>query len=704
MKSVKWISLALAFCMVLSLGAFASSDMPDTSMGGRAASAPPDNSTRAVDILGSRAAVYFDYDEDGYTVSQALTEDYSADGLDGVEAPASGEPYVLGGIDIRCGAVRWDEEELVGNSGIVVNSRTDETTPFVLGGEEALFDAPNGGTYNSVIVMSVDPDEPLPERATETAPGVGIAYNGSSIELKNVYVEAAGTGRPCIHIPASTRDKNVSQKGELLLVDSYIRNYSTRATLLMGGDVYALKSDIITDSWGALSFDNTQAAMYVADCLVNSTGYSGYGVYDAAGCTAYFYGIRDIAGDTGVTVCRTAVLYTGGLDEVPAEVADRYDGAGDMTEPTATEDGRSFIAGGYAALMMHADMSGADSQAQAYLSDTVLSTEDEDVVFHDGASISDEAAAAAYASRSAVSYLQWKDLAGAAALLKSHSGKLVFDGCDLRSRTGVAVRTAFVYDAMASGIYPVDGTEYIGDEVVFRDMDVEGDVIHDDYMRKLELTLEDATLTGRVTSGTCAGWNAKYASIDMDELAAVGADLSETDEDTIRRSFVYNDSYETVWGVRMAMDAGSVWTVTGDSNLYSFTMEDGAVVAAPEGAELAIYVDCGMSGDEAQYDTSVGTRIETFAPGVEYTGVVIVVEEASGEADASGEGISIELDDELLDSLGIHTAIVDGAFTVSLGGLLDALGADVSYDEETGTFTIEDESGALGILMDILGG
>ncbi len=693
MKAIKTLALIVALCMVLTLGAFASSDMPDTSMGGRATSAPPDNSTKAVDILGTRAAVYFDYGDEGYTVSRNVTEDYNFITQGDITAPASGEPYALGGIYLYCGAESWDEENAVGNSGIVINSRTDTETPFFLGGTEELYDAPNGEKYNTVIIMDTAEDEELAGRVTETAPGVGLAFNGSAVELNNVYVAATGTSRPCVHIPASTRDKNVSQKGDLILVDSFLRNYSTRATLLMGGDVYVLKSTAITDSWGALSFDNTSATMYVVDSVVNSNGLSGYGVYDAAGCTAYFYGIRDIAGDTGVTVCRTAVLYVGGLADTPAELAARYDGAGELMTPTATEDGTSIIAGGYAAVMMHADMSGADSQAQAYISNSVISTEEDDVVFAEGQKLADMDAAAAYAARGAVSYLQWKDLAGAAALLKCHSGKLVFDNCDLRSRTGVAVRTAFVYDAMASGIYPVDGAEYIGDEVDFQNMTVNGDVIHDDYMRKMVLNLENAELNGAVVSGTCASWNAKYETIDMAALAAAGVDISETDEETVKASFIYNDSYETVWGVRMAMDAASVWNVTGDSNLYSFSMADGAVVQAPAGKSLAIYVDCAMSGDAAGYDIASGTRIEAFEPGVTYSGVVILVE------DGSASNV-ITIGSDQLASLGIETYVEDGKLKISLGGLLDALGAELSYDEATGTVTLVDGSGAIGALAD----
>ena len=256
-----------------------------------------------------------------------------------------------------------------------------------------------------------------------------------------------------------------------------------------------------------------------------------------------------------------------------------------------------------------------------------------------------------------------------------HNGKVVFDGCELKSRTGVLVHSHFSYDAMASGIYPQDGAEYVGDEVVFRNMSARGDVLHEDYMRKMVLSLEDAELVGAVKGATLAGWNgywtAAASALPSDELSE-GSDEMPSLEATLQQR-IYNDTYDTVWGVRMSMDAGSAWTVTDTSNLYSFTMEDGALVQAPAGKELAIYVDCGMDNALEAYDTAAGTRIDAFEPGVEYHGVVI--------------------------------ELVDGdPGSISLGFLLNALGADLDYDPVTGTFTVKDSSGLVSEVLEGLEG
>ena len=693
MKATKILALFMALCMVLSLGAMAS-DLPDTSQGGKATDRPPDNSTRAVNILGGQAALYIEYGEDGYTLTKNITDAYEVEFSKEPVAPVVGEEYVLDGVKIIGGRMDWNEETEAGNSNIVINALTDEATTFVLGGAEDYYEAPNGEMYNSVLISTIQEDEPAPDSAVETARGVNLAFNGQSIKIKNTYMDSNGTGRPTIHIPSKTRDKNATQLPDLIVEDSWIDNSTTRAMLLMGGDVWFLNSKGYTNSWGALSYDNTSTTMYVVNSDVQNIGSGGYSIYDAAGCTAFVYGSKILGGNVGITVCRNATLTVDSLAAADETATAPYTGEADLLAPAATEDGRTIIVAHDQPIMMHADMSGPDSQAVAYISNAYISTLDEDIVFADGTTYADWAEESTGASALANEYQS-----GAVALLKSHNGKIIFDNCELYSRKGLLVHSQFVYDSMASGIYPQEGAEYVGDEIVFRNMSAVGDVLHEDYMRKMDLALENATLEGSVVGTTLAAWNnywtEQVAALPAEELTDSSGEMADMSE--ALKKFIYNDTYETLWGVRMTVDASSVWTVTGDSNLASFTMEEGAVVQAPEGKSLAIYVDCAMSNDLEAYDTSVGTRIDAFEPGVEYTGVVIVVEE--GKADTA----SIVVNEELLASLGVETSVEDGAYNISLGGLLEALGADVSYDEESGVLTVTDELGLLGALMGAVG-
>ena len=185
---------------------------------------------------------FFECGEDGYSASENLTDDYSVRLRGTIPEIEAGAQNTIDGIFLSCGAEAWDAENTVGSSGIVINDLTDTETTWLIGGGEDYYEAPDGEMYNSVIIMNTDEGEELASGATETAPGTGIAFNGKALELRNVYMFTEGAGRPTIHIPASTRDKNVSQKSDLIMVDSRIENGSTRAVLLMGGDVWFLNS------------------------------------------------------------------------------------------------------------------------------------------------------------------------------------------------------------------------------------------------------------------------------------------------------------------------------------------------------------------------------------------------------------------------------------------------------------------------------
>ena len=593
----------------------AAGSQPDTSMGGNATSRPPDNSTKAIDVLGSRAAIYVEYSDEGYTVSENITDAYTVEKAQAIEAVDPGDTMAISGLYIECDTVDWDEENTVGNSGLIINALTDEETTFELGSAADNYEAPDGEMYDSVIVMNYVEDELLPESATETAAGCGIAFNGNSLLLNNVYVESNYTGRPSIHIPASTRDKNVSQYSDIICVDSTIINHSTRAMLLMGGDVWFLNSKGITDSWGALSYDNTSTTMYVVNSLSENTG-SGYSIYDAAGCTAYVYGSRVIGGGTGITVCRTATLTMDSLENADETATAPYNGEADLLVPNATADGRSFLAAYDYPIKIHADMSGADSVATAILKNSYISTLPEDVVMSDGSTYTPAEASESSTGSDAISALVSEYQSGMIVYIACHNGSVVFDNCELVSRKGELVHSMFTYDSMASGIYPVDGAEYVGDTVLITNMSAEGDIIHEDYMRKMEVTIENAELTGKVVGTTLAGWNNYW----REQIEALGGD--EADE----QSVIHDETYETLWGVRMTMGENSTWNVTGTSNLYSLTLADGAVIQPAEGCTMKIYVECAMGNDLEEYDISTGMELDHFEADTPYEGVVIVIE------------------------------------------------------------------------------
>ena len=587
----------------------------DTEQGGMATSTPPDNSTRPINILGPRAAIYIEYTGDGYTISNNITDAYTVEGGD-IEVPVVGEENVISGLYIKCDRVDWDAENTVGNSGIIFNALDDVETTFVIGGQDSVYEAPNGNQYNSVIMMYVDPEEPYDNNAQETAPGVGVCINGKRLTLNNVYVESNGYNRPSVYVPTYNNDwNNVKILPELVCSDCYIINHETRALLLMGSSVWFLNSQAITDNWGALSYDFTQAALYMVNSFAQNTS-AGYAIYDAAQCDAHLYGTKIISSGIGIMVARNATLDTDVLAAADETATEPYCGTADLMTPSATEDGRTVLVGYGNPVKIHADMSAADTVAVVNLKDTYVSSMAEDVVMYDGSEFDPANGGSSGRSTGGLSAIYNDYTNGAAVGISCHNGSVTFDNCEVKSRTGVLVQSFYSHDTMASGIFPVDGAEYAGDSVTIKNMKAEGDILHEDWMRKMVVSIENAELTGKVMGTTLTGWN-NYWRAQLAEM-----DAAEGDEATAIRDEVY----ETLWGVRMSMDGTSVWNVTETSQLYSFTTAEGAVIQPAEGKTMTIYVDCTMGNDLEAYDTAAGTQIEAFEPGVEYSGVVIVVE------------------------------------------------------------------------------
>ena len=86
-------------------------------------------------------------------------------------------------------------------------------------------------------------------------------------------------------------------------------------------------------------------------------------------------------------------------------------------------------------------------------------------------------------------------------------------------------------------------------------------------------------------------------------------------------------------------------------------------------------------------------------------GGITVTALADGAAPArAAERADITVGPEELAALGVETrAGDDGSLVIAVGPLLEALGADLSYDEGSGTLTVTDGTGALALLLALLG-
>jgi hypothetical protein len=107
------------------------------------------------------------------------------------------------------------------------------------------------------------------------------------------------------------------------------------------------------------------------------------------------------------------------------------------------------------------------------------------------------------------------------------------------------------------------------------------------------LTFENASITGIISASTAAhilprieypiGW-------DEDEEEPFVND-DHTEDYTMLGEVTNTPSTPVNNGVIVSLDADSIWTVTGTCYLTSLTIEDGAIVTAPDGYSVAMTVD-----------------------------------------------------------------------------------------------------------------
>jgi hypothetical protein len=136
--------------------------------------------------------------------------------------------------------------------------------------------------------------------------------------------------------------------------------------------------------------------------------------------------------------------------------------------------------------------------------------------------------------------------------IKSHNAQIEFTGAEIRSDTNVLIHTLWNDDPCATK--PSD-TPY-GVNVILRNMDVTGDLLHEDPERAMWISLNSTTLYGAIINGN------------------------------------------------LTMDIGSKWTATADSNIQLLSEIDLAQIDAPKGVTIRA-----RGGQKAVYELAGGGRL-----------------------------------------------------------------------------------------------
>ena len=566
-------------------------------------------------------------------------------GSAGQEFGTFGEITASAGIIIENGTVSyadgWDgtvsgEITAEGMSGVELSANeangiaitlAEETDTFVI--EDSVLSASAGLKNNDL--------------GYEAAYGVAVGVCTGELWIKNSRLSSEGARSTPVYMFSSSSPDATS----LVVVDSEISTHTdtedvwmppfklllggSRATLLMTrNNSWFVNSTVTSNTWGAVSQDSVDAYTY----MINSSGTAtegGYGTYLTYGMMLYasqLYG-----GQYGAFMCGDSLLITGTAADAMAD-AD----AMSKTPDYVVEEQDTVIAAPFNAIVVHNSLPSLDMVAVANLKDAVVSTLVEDLPDTVTPMAADDEffmnPDAPFGVGSGSSYFYNKNLYGSLILVRSMNGDFTFDNTDARTSNGVLVQSVVTFDPpSASGYLSVgQGEDLPGISVTFLNGEYTGDVLHQDYQRRMSVTIgEGGTLNGAVVSGTWQGWNELWSEENLlSVLAADGYDevpfASETWAAEVQENLILSDDADYAdtanLGATVTVTAGGTWVVTGTSTLASLTIEDGAVVTAPEGMTLTVYENADNSNANASY--TGGTPVAELTAGT-YENVILTV-------------------------------------------------------------------------------
>lgn len=378
-----------------------------------------------------------------------------------------------------------------------------------------------------------------------TVPGPGAGGGGQSqtpvVVIRNSLIETTGQSTADIDSAISVGNSGGRARG--------IQPQGMSVT-------YLYNTAIVSRTWGAYSTDSARQNLDLVS--YNSMGYStnGYGAYADTSCHLYLYGSNVIGSNDGITASNNGEIYAVSLNspltstdlralmgKTASSAVSPADYLPEGSADAVPEDKETVIAGGNCAVQFHMPdqmHSGAKNTQKATL-------------YMDGGTLlTDESYLNGELSAYTARY------SGALLVTKSTQTNVLLTGTELNSSCGVLIHSMINSDTNVNNI--ADGDTALGSDYVFRDMDVTGDVINEDYQRALRLTLDAATLTGAIQSKTCEDWNS-FAQEELDG------------------QYILNpDGYQTLWGVELTLTNAAVWNVTETSTLTALHVEDGCTI------------------------------------------------------------------------------------------------------------------------------
>ena len=341
-----------------------------------------------------------------------------------------------------------------------------------------------------------------------------------------------------------------------------------RTTLGLGNSQsYYVNSTVVSRNWAALSTDGAEPADEAGEKELSLYAYGteavtlsgGYGAYSDLFCNLYSFGSHIQAAEIGIISGTYGRVTIGTIADGEAD-ADMSAVLTDADKETrADKTLGSLIEGGRNAIMIHSVNLPPYWEYDGYSQEELplYSTE----ITANGSVLKTDLSLDRGVSYDAQKQAYIDHTEGSVILIKSTNVEMELTDCEViadAAGTGYLVQTVYNNDTMFMNAVP-DGETYPGIHISMKDMDIAGDIAHEDYQRDFNLTLSGTTYAGAVNEYDCAHWN------------EVSAAEGFTD-------YCLDASYETYHGMHITLENGSVWTVTGESTLTSLVIGEGCTV------------------------------------------------------------------------------------------------------------------------------
>ncbi len=518
------LTWSLCLSLLLSYGALAADMMPMDGMGpppggdmGGGAPPPGDGAPETAAIVITDGAENPDAEYEPGAYSSYLSN------VDGV--------LTIDGLDLTSGDYTFNGLVATGPDSVV---RLQKCT-IRLGVDAPATDDDTGGAATNIdngATLYISDSELVVDGAARY---VTANYNDAKLIVNNSTVTSTGSND-------NTADVAEPFSNAALLISGTARaNFSIGAT-----QTYYYDSVCTAEGWAALSTDSATGNgldlyAYNTEGIAENGGYS---TYADTNCRVWLYGSRLTAAEIGCIISKNGQIHSYDSDSAPEDVMQYHEGREVSVD--------SSIVGGRNAVMIHApDMMGQGLMAADcgtfYAENTALAT-DNDLRSTKDYNDYGEAVGA---------YID--DVSGDIFLIRSTSADIQLKNVTMDSYNGVLVHTVLNADSMGNFLAAGDGEQVNPVAISMENMDVTGDILHEDYQRQMTVDLEHTTLTGKLVSGTMDSWNRQWA--DYGEV-----------------NWVVDDSFDADYGIALTVGDGAVWNVTGDSSLKSLTVMEGGTV------------------------------------------------------------------------------------------------------------------------------